>query len=108
MNQDLSTLSAEELEIVIANAQKTLAERQRAERKDVITKIHALAGSIGLSVTIHEGAQTSRTSSRKGSKAPIKFRNPQDPTQVWTGRGVTPRWLKSLLDLGHSLESFRL
>lgn len=108
MSTDLSNLSSSELTDVIAKAQKALAERQRSEKKAIIAQIHELAASIGVTVTIHGEAKTSRGNPRKGSKVAIKYRNPQDMAQVWTGRGVKPRWLKALLDLGHSIESFKL
>ena len=35
---------------------------------------------------------------------PAKYRGPEG--QTWSGRGLTPRWLKSLLDLGRQKEEF--
>lgn len=29
-------------------------------------------------------------------KAPLRFRHPDDPGQVWSGRGKTPRWVIEL------------
>ena len=104
----LTNLSATELAKVIANAQKALAEKQHTERKAVIEKIHALASSIGLTISIQQGRGETKINSRKGLKVTIKYRNPKDASQTWTGRGVTPRWLKTLVNAGHPLESFRV
>jgi DNA-binding protein H-NS len=36
----------------------------------------------------------------KGVKLPAKYRNPQNHTQTWTGRGVDPSWVASLREAG--------
>jgi DNA-binding protein H-NS len=105
---DLSNLSSKELADVIANAQKALAEKQRTERKAVLTQIQALAASIGVTVTIQQERGEAKANSRKGSKVAIKYRNPNDVSQTWTGRGVTPRWLKALVDSGRSISEFQV
>lgn len=37
-----------------------------------------------------------------------KYRNPNDPSETWSGRGKTPRWLKAALVSGASVEDFRV
>jgi DNA-binding protein H-NS len=38
--------------------------------------------------------------------APIKYRDPEAPDHVWSGRGKQPSWVKDKLDQGHTLEEF--
>ena len=40
----------------------------------------------------------------KGVKLPAKYKNPSNPTQTWTGRGVDPAWVAALRESGQ-LES---
>jgi DNA-binding protein H-NS len=40
----------------------------------------------------------------KGVKLPAKYKNPLNPNQTWTGRGVDPAWVAALRDAGQ-LES---
>lgn len=40
-------------------------------------------------------------------KAPLRFRHPDDPGLVWSGRGKTPRWVSELQAQGR-LEAARL
>jgi DNA-binding protein H-NS len=47
-----------------------------------------------------------RGSHLKGVKVPPKYRGPGG--ELWAGRGATPRWLKALLDEGHSIEEFAI
>jgi DNA-binding protein H-NS len=46
--------------------------------------------------------------SKKGVKIAPKFRNPQDPVQMWSGRGRQPVWLRTALRRGASLDQFRI
>ena len=41
-------------------------------------------------------------------KAEPKFRNPNNSEQMWSGRGLKPKWLQQLIDGGASLESFKI
>ena len=36
----------------------------------------------------------------KGVKLPPKYKNPMDPNQTWTGRGVDPGWVAKLREAG--------
>ncbi|MDO9238879.1 MAG: H-NS histone family protein, partial [Methylicorpusculum sp.] len=90
-------LSENELQEVILNAEKALKTKLANKRKDVIAQIKELAAAIDVSVEIIEN---DKKLTRKGLKVPIKYRHPQDPSKTWTGRGVTPRWLQTLLDSG--------
>ncbi len=42
------------------------------------------------------------------SSLPIRYRNPKDPRQTWTGRGRRPQWLSDAIKKGRSLDSFRV
>ena len=37
-----------------------------------------------------------------------KFRNPEQPSETWAGRGKTPRWLATQLQSGKDKEEFRI
>jgi len=37
-----------------------------------------------------------------------KFRNPNDPSETWAGRGKQPRWLKKQLRSGKRIDDFRI
>lgn len=96
-------LSESELQSVIQNAEKALKEKQASKRKEVIAQIKELAASIGVSVDIKE---EDGRSSRKGSKVAPKYRNPNNPAETWTGRGVAPKWMQALIDAGHEKSEF--
>ena len=106
MSDNFSHLALHELADLVEKAEKALAEKKKSERKNVINLIKELADSIGVTITITEGGKPA--SSRKGSKVAPKYKNPQNPQQTWTGRGVKPRWLAELLNQGKHLDHFRI
>jgi DNA-binding protein H-NS len=42
-----------------------------------------------------------------GKIAP-KYRNPENPTETWAGRGLRPRWLTAALKSGMKVEQFAI
>jgi DNA-binding protein H-NS len=106
MKNNLTDMSEAELNSVIENARKALKEKQESKRKEVLSKIKELAGSIGVNIEISESG--AKSSSRKGSSVPIKYRDPSNSNNKWTGRGMKPKWLKELLDQGRNLKDFEI
>jgi len=98
-------LSEHELQALIDNAAKALKQKQESKRKEVIAQIKELAASIGVNVVIQDDT---KSSTRKGVKVPPKYRNPDDPTQTWTGRGVAPKWMQALIEKGHDKAEFEI
>ena len=47
---------------------------------------------------------------RLGARGPVapKYRNPENPSETWAGRGLTPRWLAAALKAGKKLEHFSI
>ena len=80
----------------------------------VLSKIVALAKEAGLSAADITKALGSSKPSAKTGKAPKtvkkgalagkkvapKYRNPANPEQTWTGRGVSPTWVQALKAAG--------
>jgi DNA-binding protein H-NS len=41
-------------------------------------------------------------------KVEAKYRNPNNPSETWSGRGKTPRWLAMLIASGRKPDDFRI
>ena len=54
------------------------------------------------------GKSSRPASSAKGSKVPPKFRNPDNASQTWAGRGQQPNWLAAEIARGRSLADFAI
>ena len=86
----------------------------------VLSKIVAMAKEAGLtadditkalnsgkSTKAGKAAKTAKTAKKgtlAGKKVAPKYRNPANPEQTWTGRGVSPTWVQELKTAG-TLES---
>jgi DNA-binding protein H-NS len=44
----------------------------------------------------------------KGQKVPPKYRDPANPQNQWTGRGIKPTWLQAYIDQGKTVEEFKI
>jgi DNA-binding protein H-NS len=45
---------------------------------------------------------------RKYPRVFPKYRNPQTPSETWSGRGKQPRWLAAAIKTGRKIEEFRI
>ncbi len=75
---------------------------RRAEKEALRKEIEELAAKSGLTLEEVLGSKTSR----KGGKVAVKYRNPKDSSETWTGRGRQPLWLVAALKKGQKIDSF--
>ena len=52
--------------------------------------------------------QGSNIPRRKYPRVFPRYRNPDDPSETWSGRGKKPRWLAIALSKGRIIEEFRI
>lgn len=97
---DFENKSPEEIRRLIDEATLMLQNQKKSMRKEVIAQIKELAASINATVEIHEGNKAKRST----SSVSAKYHNPHNPSEVWSGRGLTPLWAKQLLESGLSKE----
>jgi DNA-binding protein H-NS len=45
---------------------------------------------------------------RKYPRVIPKYRNPDAPSETWSGRGKQPRWLTSAITAGHTIDEFTI
>lgn len=74
--------------------------KQKEEKKTLMNQFKAMAAQSGLTLEEVLGMEASKK--RKGSEGKVapKYRDPNDTSQVWTGRGRPPAWVQAHLDHG--------
>lgn len=89
---NLETLSPAELQALIKNAEAQMESARKSQIQDVRNKIEELLKNAGL--TLAEVYPTRGGKPAKGAKPAVapKYRNPENPTQTWSGRGKRPLW----------------
>jgi DNA-binding protein H-NS len=103
----LDKLSFAELRELRDRVDAAMSAAQISEKKALREEMEALAAKAGLTIAeILGGQKAAAKSSMKGSKVAVKYRNPKDASQTWTGRGRKPIWLVEALKKGQKIEGF--
>ena len=103
---DISNLSVEELKRLQAEAELLIASKKDQAIEDAYTQIMTIADNVGLSIEqiLEFGTQKRKKSTRKAVEP--RYRNKNNPSDTWTGRGKQPRWLVAELEKGAQLADF--
>jgi DNA-binding protein H-NS len=96
---DLSKLSLEELQSLARDIEIEVVSRREADRERVLNQMRELAGSLGMTLE-----EVLRGEKGKVLSVPVKYRNPANPIQTWSGRGKRPAWVNEALASGMTLE----
>lgn len=107
---DLESLSKSDLEALQRQVQEALSKSEARRRQDAIAAVkraveeHGLTLQEFLSVTAER--KPKRASSRTGGNE-VRFRNPENSDETWSGRGRRPAWFKAQLEAGKSEDDLR-
>jgi DNA-binding protein H-NS len=95
---------------LIANKEQALLSKSHDK---VLTKIVQMAKEAGLTASdiskalgsgkVAKAAKAPKAAKKgtlAGKKVAPKYRNPANPEQTWTGRGVSPTWVQELKTAG--------
>jgi len=121
MSFNLDDLSVGELEKLIRQAERKLNKKRMEAVKAAQAEIGKIARDLGVSVddllqeqanrqkkkvTRGKAAGQKKTAPRKPAR--IKYRNPANSSETWTGRGKRPIWLRDALERGARLDDFEV
>lgn len=84
----LGSMSFAELAQMQARIERLKIKKQNSERNELRQRIIAMAKEHGFEISDLFG----KGRNGKGSVA-VKYRDPHNPENTWTGRGRMPRWL---------------
>lgn len=101
---DIAALSFTELKNLLEQITTAIEQQEAAKKAEAKKQIMELAKSYGLS--LDEVLSKATTAARKPVEA--KYKNPNDASQTWSGRGRKPVWVQALLDEGFSLEDLAI
>lgn len=84
--------------IALATSLETLSVETDAAIAAIETAATARAEVIASEIATRFGIDGSalRSSSLTGTKVPMRYRNPADHSQVWSGRGREPLWIAAI------------
>lgn len=99
---ELTSYSDEQLAQLKSQIESEMEARKSARKQAIVNEIKAKAEAAGLSA--EELALLLSGKKRVTRKAAIKYRDPKNGDNTWTGRGRKPRWVEAHLSSGGSLE----
>src|ERR1700704_3090032 len=104
---DLETMSVDDLWSLHEQISKILSARITSEKRELEKRLAVLNRGI-------EGADSSQSyngngkARRKYPRVFPKYRNPQTPSETWSGRGKQPRWLAAAIKTGRKIQHFKI
>lgn len=110
---DVSKLSEKELRKLQKSVEKALSAHDRQKRTEAKKAAEAAAKKHGFALSELVGNSTAAPRSKPrpaGKKAavPPKYRNPDDASQTWSGRGRQPGWYKDAVAKGTDPKSLEI
>ena len=96
---DLSKMTLDQLKALKKDVDAAIDGYEERRRSEVLKEMEDLAAKHGLSIDEVIGG---RLGKKKKSRGAVKYRNPQDPKQGWSGRGRQPQWYKDAIASGVS------
>jgi DNA-binding protein H-NS len=99
----IDNLSYSDLLRLEERLKSAIAARKAEDAKVTKDELRAMAAKSGFNLDELFGR---KRGPKPGHKASVKYRNPKDPSQTWTGRGRKPNWLTDAVKKGGKLDSY--
>jgi DNA-binding protein H-NS len=100
-DQKLESMALEDLWSLHERLIEVLDRKMESEKRRLQSRLDDLGRRFG-------GSHKDLPQRRPYPKVEPKFRNPDDPSETWSGRGKHPRWVVQLLAAGRSLDEIRI
>jgi len=89
----------DDIEIVIREKKEEATEEFKKEVEDRAKKL-------GIDLASLYGAKRRGPKAGGGSTVAVKYRDPKNPDNTWSGRGRPAKWLSEYMDRGRKKEDF--
>lgn len=105
-NQVIDHLDLDALEAVAKRAAERLDRVREETRRHDIAMLESLAEKYGATVTWPKAKKAVRPKPRVRKPIPVRFIDPANPDNRWTGRGRQPGWLAGYVAQGRAPSEF--
>jgi DNA-binding protein H-NS len=101
----LDKLAYTKLKALRAQVDRLMQQKLDVQRATLRGQMEAMAKQHGFSLS----EIIDRDDSKPARRVPVKYRDPKNPQNTWTGRGRIPRWMAAALKNGKARkEDFRI
>ncbi len=106
MNIDLNAMSRKELMKLKRDVEKAIRAAERKEKIEALKAAERAAAEYGFSLS--ELSDVAKPKGPDRSKSAPKYRNPDNPSQTWTGRGRKPAWFLQAVERGVDISELEI
>ena len=96
--KELSSMTLKQLLSLRERIEAVIEQKREEQRAEAIARIKNIAHEAGISLNELVG--------KRGRRAVVRYRDPDDPANTWTGRGRRPKWLQAALENGRDPADF--
>jgi DNA-binding protein H-NS len=104
---NLDAMSVDELWTLHEQLADILTARISEEKSELEKRLRRLGREFGDRPIDIDNSKSGRER-RPYPRVMPKYFNPSKPSETWSGRGKTPRWLKTQLEIGRNVEDFKI
>jgi DNA-binding protein H-NS len=101
-------MSVNELWQLHEELSQILSVRLTSEKRELEKRLAQLSREKEIRQTESANLQSATRERRKYPRVYPKYRNPEEPSETWAGRGKQPRWLTAALKAGRKIEEFEI
>jgi DNA-binding protein H-NS len=107
---NLDSMSVDEMWQLHEEISRLLSVRLTSEKRELEKRLEQLRRDKQVPALKHSNAtkELARAPRRKYPRVYPKYQNPKVPSETWSGRGKTPRWLVAAFKMGQKLEDFAI
>ncbi len=84
---------------------RLIVQRRKEAKDNLLSEFRQKAESLGLDFEELVGTSTKKRSTPKRA---VKYRNPDNESQTWTGTGRKPKWVIEQLATGRTLDDLTI
>jgi DNA-binding protein H-NS len=105
---NLNAMSIDEMWQLHEEVSRLLSVKLTSEKLELEKRLARIQGEKALprSKSLVSSGDDAPRERRKYPRVFPKYRNPNEPSETWSGRGKQPRWLAAALKTGHRIEEF--
>ena len=102
------SMTVDELWLLYEELSQVLSVRLTSEKRELEKRLAQLQRENKTRVSEAMDVASAPKERRKYPRVLPKYRNPDQPSETWSGRGKTPRWLAAALKTGHTMDEFAI
>ena len=104
--ENIESMTEAELRELIRNAEEALDRLVARRARSTLKEAKRMAAEVGFELTFTKigkvGGKKEKPSTGRAKVVP-KYRNPDNPDELWSGRGRQPKWVQAALAGGETL-----